>query len=68
MERMPVSSSNLISVGYEPETQTLEIEFKSGAVYQYSGVPPEEFASFMNADSKGSYFHARIKQYPSIKL
>ena len=68
MQRVPVSSSNLISVGYEEETQTLEIEFKNGSVYQYSGVPLEEFNGFMNADSKGTYFHARIKHYPCTKL
>ena len=37
MYRIPVSSSNLASVGYEGGI--LEIEFKSGSVYQYSGVP-----------------------------
>lgn len=68
MERTPVTSSNIVSVGYEAETLTLEIEFKNGSVYQYSGVPSDEFDSFMNAGSKGTYFHARIKHYPCIKL
>lgn len=68
MERKPVSSSNLISIGYEADSQTLEIEFMNGAVYQYSGVPSDEFTAFMNADSKGTYFRARIKHYPCVKL
>ena len=68
MERTPVISSNIVSIGYDPEIQTLEIEFKNGSVYQYSGVPSDEFDSFMSADSRGTYFHARIKHYPCIKL
>ena len=39
MERQHVNSSNLESVGYDPTTQTLEIEFLNGGLYQYSGVP-----------------------------
>jgi hypothetical protein len=69
MERIPVSSSNLRTVGYDPDSSTLEIEFKSGAVYQYQGVPQAEFDAFMNAGSKGTYFHANIKdRYATIKL
>jgi KTSC domain len=33
MERQPVSSSNLKSVGYDPRSRTLEIEFHNGGVY-----------------------------------
>jgi hypothetical protein len=68
MERTPVSSSNIVSIGYDQSTQTLEVEFMKGAVYQYSGVPSEEFEAFMGADSKGTHFHAHIKQYPCIRL
>jgi hypothetical protein len=39
MLRTPVSSSALRSVGYDPQTQTLEIEFNSAEVYQYFNVP-----------------------------
>ena len=37
MERQSVSSSNLHSVGYDQESAVLEIKFKEGGVYQYSG-------------------------------
>lgn len=33
MVRTPVASSALASVGYDPSTQTLEVEFRSGRVY-----------------------------------
>lgn len=69
MERTPVTSSNICSVGHDPDNQTLEIEFNSGAVYQYASVPPSEYEGFLNADSKGKYFHANIKnRYSFIKL
>lgn len=61
MNRIPVESSNLSSVGYDPKTRVLEIEFHSGGVYQYSGVPQSEYEALMNAPSKGSYFAHNIK-------
>ena len=61
MNRIPVASSNLSSVGYDTETMTLEIEFHGGRIYQYSGVPESEYDALMNAPSKGSYFAHNIQ-------
>ena len=61
MERIPVQSSNLASVGYESGTSTLEIEFLSGSIYQYFGVPQAVYEDLMNASSKGSYFYHQIR-------
>jgi hypothetical protein len=70
MKRVPVQSSNLASVGYDPATSTLEVEFHNGGVYQYYGVPSQVYESLINAASKGSYFHHNIKmkgyQYSKI--
>jgi hypothetical protein len=69
MERISVNSSNVSSVGYDADSQTLEIEFNNGGVYQYSGVPESVYQGMMGADSKGKYFHANIKNtYPYSKL
>lgn len=69
MERIAVNSSNIASVGYDPNSQTLEIEFINGGTYQYSGVPEGIYEGMMGADSKGKYFHANInKKYPFSKL
>ena len=69
MERMPVTSSNLHSVGYDLDSQTLEVEFNNGSVYQYSNVPQGEYDALMSADSKGTYFNANIRnRYPFTKL
>ena len=70
MNRISVDSSNLHSVGYDPDTQILEIEFKTGGVYEYSGVPKEIYQQLIAASSHGKFFHAHIKnvyRYKRIK-
>lgn len=61
MERMPVSSSHLESVGYDANSATLDIEFKNGSLYRYYNVPQFEFDQLMSASSPGTYFNANIK-------
>jgi hypothetical protein len=61
MRRQAVVSSNLASVGYDAATQTLEIEFHHGGVYQYFDVPQAAHDGLMNAGSKGRYFDTNIK-------
>lgn len=69
MERTPVTSTNLCSVGYDTDNQVLEIEFNSGAMYQYANVPLYEYEGLLNADSKGTYFNANIKKrYSYVRL
>ena len=69
MERTPVTSTDIRTIGYEADSQTLEIEFNSSGVYQYSSVPSGEYDGIMAADSKGKYFHANIKnRYAFVKL
>lgn len=60
MKRQAVDSSNLASVGYDP--QTLEIEFKHGGIYQYYNVPKSVYDGLMNASSHGQYFDRNIKK------
>ncbi|GGQ33781.1 KTSC domain-containing protein [Shewanella litoralis] len=60
MERTPVDSSNLVSVGYDEDTSTLEVEFNSG-LYQYFDVPVHVYEELMNSDSKGSFLHRHVK-------
>lgn len=62
MDRTPVSSSNLSSVGYDEKERILEIEFNDGGVYQYYNVPPRIHSELMNASSHGKYFHRKIKE------
>ncbi len=60
----PVQSSQIHSIGHDPETNTMQVRFLAGrgeqrgpgALYQYTGVSAEDFAAFEKAESKGSYF------------
>lgn len=60
-QRVPVTSSNLQSVGYDTASRILTIEFRNGSVYQFAEVPPEVHAELTNAKSHGKYFHSRIR-------
>jgi KTSC domain-containing protein len=69
MQRQPVESSMLRSAGFDHERSILELEFTSGRVYRYFGVPPEVFAELMAAESKGQYFLAQIEDfYPYLQV
>jgi hypothetical protein len=61
MERIPVSSSNIASVGYDNASEILEIEFKNGAIYHYFNVPEIIHEQLMGAPSLGSFFNANIR-------
>jgi len=63
MNRIPVSSSNVATVGYDSETQTLIIEFNNGGVYQYFDVSQDIYEALISADSVGKYLNANIKGY-----
>lgn len=61
MDRIPVSSSNIASIGYDQKTQTLEVEFLKGSLYQYFDVPQIVYEEFIGADSKGKFLATQIK-------
>jgi len=65
MNRRPVSSSNIASIGWEPAQQdasegTLEVAFKSGHIYQYANVPESTYSAFLGASSVGKSFRSMI--------
>ena len=69
LNRLPVQSSNLRSVGYDSSTKVLEIEFHSGGIYQYSNVSENVYSALISASSKGKYFASYIKDsYPARKI
>ncbi|ASK90236.1 KTSC domain-containing protein [Xanthomonas citri pv. vignicola] len=61
MDREAVFSSNIMSAGYDPEAETLELEFKDGSVYQYYNVSSHLYDQFQAAPSKGQFFNVYIK-------
>jgi len=62
MDRVPVDSSNVVSVGYDEETSILEVEFLSGSIYRYLGVPSRQFVILTGGQvSVGRYLNTEIK-------
>lgn len=61
MQRQPVISKRISSVGYDRATRTVEIEFSGGAVYRYTPVPVYVYRELLDAPSKGDYVESVIK-------
>jgi hypothetical protein len=61
MRRRSVNSSSLRSVGYDPRSRTLEIEFHHTGVYQYYDVPGAVFEALLAQDSLGAYFNTNTR-------
>ena len=69
MNRVPVRSTNIAEVGYDPAARRLEIRFRGGRTYEYLNVPTDVFEGLLNASSKGAYFHRRIRgRYPTRRV
>jgi XTP/dITP diphosphohydrolase len=67
MQRIPVDSSDIVSIGYDAKARMLEIEFKEDRIYQYSDVEPDVYERFMRADSYGEFFFAHITKHYRYK-
>lgn len=59
MKMIPVSSTNISSIGYEGTT--LYVRFHSGGLYAYYNVPKDVYSGLMSASSHGSYLARYIK-------
>lgn len=69
MLRKAVDSTTMRSVGYQAKSRILEIEFGSGAVYQYLGVPARIYQQLLRAESKGRYFNSEIRDvHPYVQV
>lgn len=69
MDRDLVESSTVLSVGYDQPSETLEVEFRNGGVYQYYNVPQAVYEQFMASDSKGKFLHVNVKNsYPCSRV
>jgi hypothetical protein len=61
MKRAVVSSSSVVSIGYDPDTLVLEVAFHNGGVYQYFEVPQSVYEELMAVDSTGTFLNTAIK-------
>lgn len=59
--RSLVKSSSLASVGHDPATNELHVEFRNGSVYVFSDVTAEHHAALVSAESLGKHFATEIR-------
>ncbi len=60
MDRVLVDSSMIKSIGYDGNSETLEVEFSRGDVYQYYEVPENFHSDVMSSESIGREFGSVI--------
>lgn len=56
-----VNSSNIDAAGFDPIQNKMVVKFKSGAYYEYLGVPELVYQHFKAAQSKGTFFSQNIR-------
>ena len=72
IERKPVTSSNVKSIGFCPDRKCIDIDYGSG-VYRYEDCSQDEFDALMSANatdgqSVGKLIHKTIKPKKFKKL
>jgi len=68
VERQPVKSRILRSVGYDGVSKILEIEFTNGEVYRFSNVPQKVHADLIRSAEIGKYFTDKVRSRFQAKL
>lgn len=70
MDRLPIDSSLIRSIGYDFPNSVLEVELlPNGRVYRYFDVPLSIYNELMASESKGSFFNESIRDlYPFEEL
>jgi hypothetical protein len=58
---MHVTSSAIADIRYEPAASALYVTFMDGDRYRYAGVPIAVYRAFIDAESKGRFFAAEIR-------
>jgi hypothetical protein len=52
-----------LRAGYNPDTQTLHVEFRDGTMWNYYGVPWDVWMGFFRAPSPGRYINSVLNNY-----
>ena len=56
-----VSSSNVRSMAYDPESRRMSVRFRNGGTYFYNDVPLDVFERVRGAESVGGALHNEVK-------
>jgi hypothetical protein len=55
------NSTAIARASFNLETRQMDVQFVSGQMYSYDGVPPEVFESFITASSPGRFYQQNVK-------
>jgi len=67
--RVTLDSTTLVAVAYDDRHGKLQLDFRDGARYVYTGIAAELFHDLLCATSKGSFFNRYIRgRFPYAKL
>lgn len=61
MQRQPVRSRMIASIGHDAATNILELEFVGGELYRYYAVPASVAAALLASDRIGAFVTSEIK-------
>lgn len=63
MDWLPLESKLLAAASYAAPRRILYLRFHSGEVYRYFLFPADQYQEFLDADSRGRYFLAHIRNH-----
>lgn len=64
---IPVRSSNIDAVGYDPVSSELYVRFTSGTTYIYLGVGQALYEGLLSAPSAGRFLNRNVKRSHSFR-
>ena len=63
MKLIPVNSTSIHHVGYDPVAQRLFLDYEGDRLYEYFDVPNELYVRLLNAPSIGRFVNYAIKPH-----
>jgi len=69
MTTVSLDSTTLAAAAYDDRRETLQLDFRDGTRYMYSGIAPNLYHELLRASSKGSFFNQHIRNdFPYVKI
>jgi len=69
MHRISISSVDITQIGYQEDSETLEIQFSRGEVCQYFNVPSVVYDELMKSPAKEDFYHQKIgERFPCSRI
>jgi len=67
--RVSLDSTTLVATVYDDSRETLQLDFRDGTRYEYTGIAPNLYRELLCAASHGSFFNRHIRgHFPYAKI